>query len=169
MKRVLILILTLVATGCSSSKSSGGGPVTSMQGTWTVNGNLISQGGSGTYQVSFVSSPCSVTSPVGTFSVEGPVCFIANNNSGQGSISGKGLVASAKNTGEGVLMGVSANPVPANSTVNLLFVLGDSNGDVVEFTGSATVANGVMTGTGSCSTNTPICQGETATFSGTQQ
>jgi hypothetical protein len=169
MKLILIVILTLLAAGCSSTKSSGGGPGTSMQGTWTVTGNLSSQGGSGTYQVTFVSSPCSVTSPVGTFSVEGPVCFIANNNSGQGSISGKGLLTSAKNTGEGVLIGVSSNPVPANSTANLLFALGDSNGNVVEFTGSATVVNGMMTGTGSCSTNTPICQGGTATFSGTQQ
>jgi hypothetical protein len=141
-----------------------------MQGTWNVTGDLGSQGpGPYTYQVTFVSSPCSVASPVGTFSVDGPVCFIANNNSGQGSITGKGLLTSAKNAGEGVLMGVSANPVPDNSTINLLFVLGEANGNFVEFTGSATVANGKMTGTGSCSTNTPMCQGMSATFSATPQ
>jgi hypothetical protein len=168
MKRILILILIVFAVGCSSTKNSDG-QGTSMQGTWTVTGNLGSQGVSGTYQVTFVSSPCSVTSPVGTFSVEGSVCFIANNNSGQGSISGKGLLSSARNTGEGVLIGVPSNPVPANATFNLLFVLGEQNGNFVEFTGGGTVTNGTMTGTGSCSANTPMCQGVSATFSGSQQ
>jgi len=163
---ISILILTLFATGCST----GGPHGTPMEGTWNVTGNLGSQGpGPYTYQVTFVSSPCSVASPVGTFSVDGPVCFIANNNSGQGSISGKGLLTSARNTGEGVLIGVPANPVPENSTINLLFVLGEANGNFVEFTGSATVANGQMTGTGSCSTNAPLCRGVSATFSATPQ
>jgi hypothetical protein len=167
---ISILILTLFAAGCSSTNSTGGGAGTSMQGTWNVTGNLGSQGpGPYSYQVTFVSSPCSVASPVGTFSVDGPVCFIANNNSGQGSITGKGLLTSAKNTGEGVLIGVSANPVPANATINLLFVLGYANGNFLEFTGNATLANAKMTGTGSCSTNTPMCQGISATFSATPQ
>jgi hypothetical protein len=170
MKRLYILILIVCAAGCSSSKNSGGSG-TSMQGMWTVTGSLSSQqsGKSATYQVALVSSPCSVTSPVGTFTVDGPVCFVANNNSGQGSISGKGLLSYAKNTGEGVLIGVPSNPVPANATINLLFVLGDANGNVVEFTGSGTVTDGTMTGTGSCSTSSTMCQGMSATFSGTQQ
>jgi hypothetical protein len=169
MKRILILTFMVFAAGCSNSaKNSGGGPGTSLQGTWTVTGNLGSQGGSGTYQVSFVSSPCSVTTPAGSFSVQGPVCFTANNNAAQGSISGTGLLSSAKNTGEGVLIGVPSNPVPANGTFNLLFVLGDQNGNLVEFTGG-TVVTGTMTGTGSCSPSTPMCQGVSGTFSGTQQ
>jgi hypothetical protein len=166
----LILILIAFAAGCSnSSKNAGGGSGTSMQGMWTVTGNLGSQGGSGTYQVEFVPSPCSVTTPVGAFSVQGTVCFIANNNAGQGSISGSGLLSSSKNTGEGVLIGLPSNPVPANATVNLLFVVGDSSLTFAEFTGSGTVGNGTMTGTGSCSPSTPMCQGVSATFSGTQQ
>src|SRR5438132_10703350 len=171
MKRILMLMLLLLVfvAGCSSSKSSGGGPGTSMQGTWTVTGNLGSQGGPGTYQVALVSSPCSVTTPVGMFSVQGPVCFIANNNTGEGSISGTGIPNSPKSTGQGVLIGVPSDPVPANATVNLLFVAGDKNGNFAEFTGSGTVANGKLTGTGSCSPNTPICQGTSATFSGNQQ
>jgi hypothetical protein len=165
---ILILILIFFATGCSSAKS-GVGTGTSMEGTWTVTGNLGTQSGNETYQVTFVSSPCSVISPVGTFSVQGPVCFIANNNTGQGSISGKGLLSNASNTGEGVLIGVAANPVPASSTLNLLFVLGEQNGTFVEFTGSGTVVNGTMTGSGACSPSTPMCQGMSATFSGTLQ
>ena len=171
MKRILILTLIVFAAGCNSTNNTGGGTGTSIQGTWTVSGtaNLGSQSGSGTYQVALVSSPCSVTTPVGTFSVPGPVCFIANNNSGQGSISGTGLPSSSKNNGQGVLVGVASNPVPANATINLLFVVGESNGSVLQFTGTATVANGTMKGTGSCSPSTPMCQGVTGTFSGNQQ
>ena len=171
MKRILVLILIslVFAAGCSSSRSAGSGAATSMPGTWAVTGNLGSQGGSATYQVSLVSSPCSVTTPVGMFSVQGPVCFIASNNTGQGSISGTGLPSTSKNTGQGVLIGVAANPVPANGTFNLLFVAGDAIGNLVEFTGSGRVSNGTMKGTGSCSSSTPLCQGLSGTFSGTLQ
>jgi len=101
--------------------------------------------------------------------VQGPVCFIANNNTAQGSISGSGLPSSSKNTGQGVLIGVAANPVPANGSFNLLFVAGDAGGNFIEFTGTGTVSNGTMTGTGSCSASTPMCQGMSGTFSGTFQ
>lgn len=164
MKRILIAMLIVFAAGCSSAKKSG----TSMQATWTVTGNL-SPSGSGTYQVELVSSPCSVTTPVGTFSVQGPACFIANNNTGQGSISGTGLPSSSKNTGQGVLIGVPSNPVANNATFNLLFVAGDGKGNVVEFTGTGTVTNGTMTGTGSCSASTALCQGVSGTFTAKQQ
>jgi hypothetical protein len=170
MKRILIFILLLFAAGCSSARNAGSEATTSMPGMWTVTGNLGSQGGPGTYQVSLVSSPCSVTTPVGMFSVQGPVCFTANNNSGQGSISGSGLPSTtSKNTGQGVLIGVAANPVPANGAFNLLFVAGDAIGNFVEFTGNGIVSNGKMTGTGSCSASTPQCQGMSGTFSGTFQ
>jgi hypothetical protein len=170
MKRIVILILIAFAVGCSSSKNTGGGPGTSMAATWTVTGNLGTQGGSGnSYRVSLVPSPCSVTTPVGTFSVQGPVCFIANNNAGQGSISGSGIPTSPKSTGQGVLIGVASNPVPANAAFSLVFVAGDGNATVVEFTGGGTIANGTMTGTGSCSSSTPLCQGMSGTFTGTAQ
>jgi len=79
MKRILILVLIVFAAGCggnSAPKPTG----TSMQGTWTVTGNLqctqgCGSGVSNTYQVALVSSPCSVTTPVGMFSVQGPVCL----------------------------------------------------------------------------------------------
>jgi len=171
MKSILILALLVFAAGCNSSNYAGGaGTSTSMQGTWAVTGTgtFGSQSGSGTYQVQLVSSPCSVATPAGTFSVQGPVCFIANNNSAQGSISGSGLPSSSKNNGQGVLVGVASNPVPANAPINLLFVA-ESGGTVLQFTGSATMANGTITGTGSCSTSTPLCQGATATFSANLQ
>jgi hypothetical protein len=164
-KRILILMSIVFAVGCSSTKNpGGGGPGTSMQGTWTVTGNLNPNA---SYQVVLVSSPCSVTTPVGTFSVPGPVCFTANNNIGQGSISGTGIPNSSKNTGQGVLIGVAVNPVPSGGAFNVLFVAADASGTVAEFTGSGTVTNGTMTGNGSCSTSTPICQGMSSTISGT--
>ncbi len=160
-------ILMVFAAACSSSNHSGA--VTSMQGTWTATGNLSGSGsGSGTYQVALVSSPCSVMTPVGTFSVQGPVCFIANNNTAQGSISGTGLPSTSNNNGQGVLIGVASNPVPANASFTLVFVA-SLNGTLVEFTGSGTVANGKLTGTGSCSPSTAACQGVSGTFSGTLQ
>lgn len=170
MRNILIWTLIVVATGCNSAKSaSSSGSGTSLQGTWAISGNLSSPTASGAYQVALVSSPCSVTSPLGIFSVQGPVCFIANNNSGQGSISGTGLATSAQDNGEGVLIGVVSNPVPDNGTLNLLFVLGDKTGNFVEFTGTGTVSHGALTGSGSCSPKTPLCQGVTVTFSGNQQ
>jgi hypothetical protein len=171
MKRILILILSLIvfAAACDSAKNPGGGSGTSMQGTWTVTGNLGSQSGPATYQVQLVSSPCSVTTPVGTFAVQGPVCFIANNNSSLGSISGTGSGSHPTGTSQGVLVGVAANPVADDAAFNLVFVAGDGAGDVVEFTGSGSVTAGTRKGTGSCSKDTPICVGVSATFSGTQQ
>jgi hypothetical protein len=181
MQRFLIVSFLIIAVGCSSTKNAT--PTSpsgiSMQGTWTVSasptstGSLGSQctGGCGpeTYQLVLVPSPCTVSTPVGTFSVQGPSCFIANNNSGQGSISGTGVPASLKNTNQGVLIGVPSNPVPSGSTLNLLFVAADRNGNVAEFTGSGTITNATMAGTGSCSPSTPICAGVSGTFSGTQQ
>ena len=172
-RRLYLLIGTLMVfgAGCGSGNHPKVPTGTSMQGTWSVTGNVqCTQGcGSVTYQVTLVSSPCNVTTAVGMFSVQGPVCFIANNNTGEGSISGTGIPNSPKSTGQGVLIGVPSNPVPANATVNLLFVAGDKNGNFAEFAGSGAVANGKVTGAGSCSPNTPICQGASATFSGNKQ
>jgi hypothetical protein len=167
MKSILILLAMVFGAGCNSGTNMSGESGTSMAGTWTVSGTLGSQGGSVSYQVQLVSSPCSVTTPVGSFSVVGPVCFIANNNSGQGSITGGST--SPKSAGQGVLVGVAANPVPDEGAFNLLFVAGDANGNVVEFAGSGTVNSGALKGSGTCSASTPICQSLSATFSGTRQ
>src|SRR5262249_8633758 len=171
---LLIGTLMFFGAGCGSDDNPKGPTGTSMQGTWTVTGNIqctqsCGSSGSNTYQVALVSSPCTVTTPVGMFSVQGSACFIANNNTGEGSISGTGIPNSPKSTGQGVLIGVPSNPVPDNAIINMLFVAGENNGNFAEFTGSGSVANGKMTGTGSCSPSTPICQGVSATFSGNKQ
>ncbi len=53
MKRILILILIVFAAGCNSAKNAGGGSGASMQGIWTVTGNLgyISKIGGTSFEV----------------------------------------------------------------------------------------------------------------------
>jgi hypothetical protein len=190
MKTTLIVSLSLmvVALGCSSTKSSSdpSNPgTTSMQGIWTVAATPTATGNYGsqcspspcqtqTYTVGFVSSPCTVSTPVGSFSVQGPVCFIANNNSGQGYINATASCLDAcglwpaNNNAQGVLIGVPSNPTPNGSTFNLVFVAANSAG-FVEFTGNGTVSNNTFTGNGSCSSATPTCQGIAGTFTGQVQ
>ena len=178
MARALVLILAIFAVGCGGSGSNStasAGPTTPMAGTWSVIGNAVCTTGCAptaaiTYQVTLISSPCSVTAPLGTFSVQGPVCFIANNNALTGSITGAGISTVSKKLGQGVLVGVAANPVPNNATASLVFVSAAGGGNYVEFTGTGTLTNGKMTGTGACnSTLTSLCSGVSATFAATEQ
>lgn len=173
MKCIFVLVLMVCASGCNS-----GGNATSTsveQGSWAVTGNVQCTPDCGssvvpkTYTVVFVSSPCTVQTPVGTFSVEGPACFVANNSTGEGSISGIGIPKSPKGAGHGVLIGVPSDPVPADATVKMLFVAADKNGNLAEFTGDGKIADGTITGAMSCSAKTPICQGASATFSAIHQ
>jgi hypothetical protein len=99
--------------------------------------------------------------------VEGPNCFIADDNTGQGSISGTGQFFYPP---QGVLVGSSTNPIPSDSTaaINLLFVEADRYGDVAVFDGNGSVSNGAITGTWACDPGTPVCTGVGGTFSGSQ-
>jgi hypothetical protein len=166
MKITLMLVLIVFSVGCDSFKNTGAGSDTgtSMLGKWAIRGDLGSQGGPITYHLTLVSSPCTVTTPIGIFSVKGPVCFTANNNSGQGSIA-----SLSRSTAQGVLLGVTSDPVPADAAFEMLFVAGDWKGNVVEFSGTGKVINGSMNGIGSCTINTPICQGISGKFSGEQE
>ncbi len=165
---LLMLILIVFAAGCNSSNSAtGSGATTPIPGTWSATGTLACTQicpGAQTYSVVLVASPCTVDTPVGTFSVDGAVCFIANNNTASGSISGPGIPTTPKSTGQGILIGVPANPVPDNSTINLLFVSASGGNSFIEFTGSASIAGGKITGTAACSASTPACEGMTASF-----
>ena len=178
--RMGLLVLAAAITGCSSNGTSGSGggstATTEMSGTWNVSGTgtCTTTGCStinATYTVKLVSSPCTVMTPVGTFSVGGNTCFIANNNTQTGSIAGTAISTSAAYNQQGVLVGVAADPVPDNSTINVIFVSGVHGGKFTEFTGTATVAGGKMTaGTGACSTaSTASCTGASATFTATHQ
>lgn len=101
----------------------------------------------------------------GTFTVEGPACFIADNNTGQGSISGTGSFIYPP---AAVLIGVAANPATANAPIDLLFAEADQFGDAAVFGGTGTVSNRTITGTWACNPNSPVRFGLSGTFSGTQ-
>jgi hypothetical protein len=166
------LLLSILLVGCGSgSKSQGGngqnGTATSIHGNWSIVNTESGQTAS-TLQVTLVSSSCSVSTPVGTFTVQGPNCFIADDNTGEGSISGTGNFIYPP---QGVLIGIPASPVPANQTasIDLLFVEADQFGDAAVFNGNGTVTNGAMTGTFDCNANSPVCSGISGSFSGTKQ
>jgi hypothetical protein len=162
MKRLLVLFTLLIfIVGCGSSSKSNS---TSILGTWTIVASDAT--GASTLVATVVSSPCTVSGPIGfgDFTVTGPSCFVANNFTTPGSITGTGLLFPA----QGALIGVPANPAPANSALNLLFVEANDTSDAV-FTGSGTVSGGKMTGTWACDASSPACVGLSGTFSGSKQ
>lgn len=165
MKRLLVLFAVLIfIVGCGSSSHSNS--ATSIAGTWTiVASNGV--GGSTTFVATVVSSPCTVSGPIGfgDFTVTGPSCFVANNFTTPGSITATGTLLFPA---QGALIGVPADPAPANSTLNLLFVEANDTSDAV-FTGSGTVSGGKMTGTWACDASSPACVGLSGTFSGSKQ
>ena len=181
MKRVLLLMLAVLAAGCTSGSPNTSTttattpvPTTELAGTWTASGTgkTSTMSATGTFQVKLVSSACSVTTPVGVVSVPGTVCFIANNNSGNGGIAGTSISPTSKTLGQGILVGVAADPVPDNATINMVFVSATNGGKAFqEFTGTATIVSGRMMGSGSCnsSVSTSNCVGASAAFTATHQ
>lgn len=171
MKRILTTLFTItlgaVLIGCAVTKN---GTTTSLSGNWLITadqtaGAVGDVGSSGTYQVSFVSSACNVSTPVGTVTVPGPTCFIADNDTGQGSVSAAG--GSGMYPPQSVLIGTS--PARSNAPVDGFLVEADQSGNAAVFFVTGTVSNGTMTGTWSCNPTTPVCSGMSGTFSGTRQ
>jgi hypothetical protein len=158
----LIAILTMFAVACGSNSSSG----TQIPGAWTITANELASSGS-VFSVTLVSSPCSVVAGDDIFTVQGPSCFIADNDTGQGLISGSGDFLYPP---QGVLVGSPSNPIPANTpeSIDLVFVEADEYGDISVFNGNGSVDNGTMSGTWVCSTYSPVCIGLSGTFSGTR-
>jgi hypothetical protein len=157
----LIIIFTMFVLACGSSHSPG----TQIPGAWTITANELTSGGS-VFSVTLVSSQCSVVAGDEIFTVQGPTCFIADDNTGQGSISGTGVLYPP----QGVLVGSPGNPIPADTSesINLVFVEADEYGDVSVFNANGSVDNGTMSGTWVCSTYSAVCTGLSGTFSGTR-
>jgi hypothetical protein len=163
---LLLASILLISCGSSSSKSGqANSPSTNLQGSWAITASEAGASSS-VFNVTLVSSPCSVSTPIGTFTVQGPSCFIADDNTGQGAVSGTGSFFYPP---QGVLIGVSANPAPSNASIDLLFAEANQLGEAAVFGGDGTVSNGVLSGTWSCNPNSPICAGLSGSFSGTLQ
>jgi hypothetical protein len=170
----LLLCPPLMLVGCGGS-SSGGSSSQSLEisGSWTINvagGNVLT--------ATLVPSPCQVSTPIGTFSVYtdasltvlASTCFIADDNTGQGSISGTGEFFYPP---QGVLLGVQSDPIPANGSgpIGGLFVEADNFGDYAVFNANGTVQASAKSISGgfACNPGTPVCAGVSGTFSGTHQ
>jgi hypothetical protein len=214
MKAIAVLLaLCGLASGCGGSPSQTGGGSSgqpgggspddiSMRGTWTV--TTSADGASNTSQVALVPSPCSlvlkwdypgVDNIDTTFNFSGKSCFIANNLSGMGSVSGQtGLYYPL----QVVLITAPSGSFPDSSSVqaNVLFVEADGLGHSAQYGGACTLitaglpatvqcggsgalndgvlANGGLTGTWMCGTGS-FCTGvgkniaSEGTFSGTKQ
>jgi hypothetical protein len=111
----------MLLSSCGSSNRQQPSPnsnsTTNIEGSWTI--TATETGGSNSvFNVALVSSACSVATPIGTFTVQGPACFIADDDTGQGSISGTGNFFYPP---AGVLLGVPSNPASPNASIDLLF------------------------------------------------
>jgi len=161
-----LLFIGILLSSCGSSSSQNSNSTsTNIQGTWAITATEPGSAGS-VFNVTLVSSPCSVATPIGTFTVQGPACFIADDNTGQGSISGTGSFIYPP---AGVLIGTPANPASTNASLDLLFAEADDFGDAAVFGGTGTISKGTITGTWACNPASPVCFGLSGTFTGTQQ
>jgi hypothetical protein len=205
MRKVVILSVLFCAAitlGCNATKQAGS--TTSTTPTiglnnaegWTVtSGIAYCQGGvssssgcpgnyssgptQSTLQVVLVSSLCSVSTPIGSFTVQGSACVIADNNSKQGSVSGTGQLIYPP---AGVLLGV-VPPLTnepgivqvASSTPPVDFLSAEvdpSTGDAAVFSGQgyasySSTGAWTINGTASCVTKTPVCSGVNIWFTAT--
>lgn len=165
-KSVFLVLALVLFTSCGSSSKNNSPTSMSVQGNWTITANDPISGTSSVFQVTLVSSPCTVSSSVGSFAVQGPSCFVADNQTSQGSLSGSGSFLYPP---QGVLVGVPSDPIPANTSVgvNVLFVEADLLGDLAVFSGTGTESNASLTGTWNCDTSlTFVCTGIGGSFSG---
>ena len=139
----VLLMFTIGCGGGQADSSSPPNPAQGFTGAWTA--QMTSTVGVANLQMTLVSSPCSVSTPLGTFSITSANnCYLADDNTGQGSISGSGAFAL---TPQGLLMGVANPPTPgAALPVAVWFVEADQYGDAEVFVGQGSFQSGEATG-----------------------
>jgi hypothetical protein len=167
--RGVYIAMVLFLVGCGGGAQQKGvsqSGATSLEGSWTI--TAVSTPpfplpqSTANLNMNLVSSPCNVNQSGITFYVNGNACAVANNPGGQGSIT----CSDCSYHPQGVLVGASADPAPTGSGINILFVETDLSGDVIAYTGSATIINGSISGTMNCDPLTPICTGINVGISG---
>ena len=156
--------LMLFQGGCGGSKSNQ--PMDITAGTWT-----FKSGSSIQFTATFTTIPCSNTNvPLGTsvWSVpslpsSGDVCLSTSNVSSSGP----------DITAQGMVLAVTANPVPANGTASIApgygFFAGQITGGDAYYDLSGTFSAGSMSMSGnySCDPSCSACDGDSGSFSGT--
>ena len=170
----------LLLCACCALGSCGGGstgtPSTSVgqpleiSGNWTVNAVNVA-GASGALVLDLVSSPCVVNTPAGTLTVTGAtVCFIAaSGEGGEGSLS---FTGSFLYTPELILIGVQADPVPANGSETVFGFLVEASGPfdaVFDISGTIQASSKSVSGSFVCDQNSENCVGISGTISGMHQ
>jgi len=164
--------LALFLAGCGSSSSKSNQPLNITAGTWTITSTQTGGGGSATITATFTTFPCSNTNiALGPdWTIPGPltaatVCLTATP-----------VLKSGGSTPEGLIIGVAANPVPANGTTTMVagtsfYADRDSSSkpDAYDLTGTITASTKGISGTFTCDAAAPNCSGQTGTFSGTMK
>jgi hypothetical protein len=156
------LSLLLASCGGGSNSNSGSGN-TQLSGQWnlTVGSNAI--------QANLVSSSCTVPTTIGTFDVNEADCFLADDVTNQGSISGSGQFVYPP---VGVLIGASVATLPSSGTIPFQGFYVEANQSaysVWDINGTITQPGSTMSGTYACDSQTPVCFGIGGSFSGTHQ
>lgn len=162
MKKLWILCLLLTGCGTNSKPAVTG---TQLTGTWNVTVNQSGQP-SVTLSTFVVGGPCQVSDGSGdTFTVQGPSCVLADDQTGQGHVSSQNSTL----VPEGVLLGASANPASNGSPVNFLYAAKSASTQTYYvFSGVGTVSNGQISGSWSCYPSVTICSGRTGSFTAAQ-
>ncbi len=173
---LLLLCLTslaLILPGCGGSSTSSQ-PLDITAGTWSITVTPSGGGATGTLTAIFKTFPCSNTNiPLGpTWTIPGPlttasVCVSASTLSGS---------APGGDTPQAMIIGVGANPVPANGTTTMptatsYFALLDTKGnsDAFDLSGTFTASGKSLTGTYTCDVDSANCNGQAGTLSGTMK
>jgi hypothetical protein len=167
MKYLLVTILLLITIGCGSPGSSVGNQpqTTSLAGNWTI--NAASPEGYSVIIAQTVSSPCTVIQNGEKLWVTETVCVAANNFANINAVVEMG--GSFIYPPQGVLIGSAANPVATGGSVSFVFVEADQYGDFAGFSGTGSVTlNGHISGTFNCTAGTPVCFGDSGTFTAVQ-
>ncbi|MGO9087177.1 MAG: hypothetical protein ACLQBK_18320 [Candidatus Sulfotelmatobacter sp.] len=167
-----IASFALFQAGCGSSSKTSNQPLDITAGTWTITITPAS-GASESMTATFTTFNCSNTNVyVGpswhqpaAFSSTAAVCLSAGTPTSKTS----GF------TPQGLVIGVGANPVPANGTTTLttyaaFFAQLNSDGvdsDLYDLTGTITASTKNVSGTYSCDPACGTCNGKSGTFSGT--
>ena len=159
---LFVASFTLLLAGCGGGSSSNSGN-TQISGQWsmTVSPNAL--------QANLVNSSCTVPTTIGTFQVNQADCFLADDATGQGSISGSGQFVYSP---VGVLIGTSVATLPSSGATPFdgFYVEANSSAYAVwDIDGTITQPGSTMSGTYTCDPQTPVCAGIEGSFSGTHQ
>jgi hypothetical protein len=162
--------LALVLAGCSSSSKSNQ-PLDVTAGTWTFVGQG-SNGGGASFTAAFTTFLCSNSSiPVGKdFTETGP---LSNSTV---CVTSSPVAVNFDGTPEGLVLGMSANPVPANGTATIesgeaWFAMENESGTPLlwDVTGTFTASTKSFSGQVACDPSCSACDKSPIPITGTIQ